>query len=56
MYAKKFKYAFHDAKDEYAILCGFPEGVLNKIQQVRDYTLKAAGAAGEVVDVPRTSE
>mmetsp|Transcript_22847 Transcript_22847/g.43467 ORF Transcript_22847/g.43467 Transcript_22847/m.43467 type:complete len:371 (+) Transcript_22847:424-1536(+) len=56
LYAKKFKYAFHDANDEYAALCGFPEGLLNKIHQVRDFTLKTAGTAGEVVDAPKSSE
>lgn len=41
--------------DEYARLCGFPDGILVKIGQVQKYTLQTAGKAAEV-EVPPISE
>jgi hypothetical protein len=38
---------FHQL-DEYARLCGFPDGVLVKIAQVQKYTIQTAGKAAEV--------
>ena len=52
VYARQYKYAFHDAKDEYAKMVGFPDGVLNKIEQVHRYALKSAGPAGEAAKTP----
>ena len=58
LFARKYKYAFHDAKDEYAAMCGYPEGLLNKIHQVQELTLVSAGpaGAGDVLEAPKSSE
>ena len=54
MYSRKFKFAFHDAKDEYGLCCGFPDGMLTKIHKVNQmvHSTRVAGPAAETVDIP----
>ena len=51
VYAKKLKYSFQDARDEVAMMCNFPDGMLVQIRILHEFAEKVAAEEPRKLEV-----